>query len=52
MRHHIGETAAGFSSVYARFPDDGLVVIVLTNVSAVAAVYEATRAMAEDALKR
>ena len=50
--HHIGETAAGFSSVYARFPDDALVVVVLTNVSAVADVYEATRAMAEDALRR
>jgi len=52
VRHHIGETAAGFSSVYARFPDDGLVIIVLANVSRVGDIYEAARAVAEDALRR
>jgi CubicO group peptidase (beta-lactamase class C family) len=51
VMHHVGETAGGFSSSYARFPDDELVIIVLTNVSAVEQTYDIARAIAEGALK-
>jgi len=50
VMHHMGETVGGFSSSYSRFPDDELVVIVLTNVSAVEQIYEIARAIAEGAM--